>query len=122
MIVVTIIGILAAIAYPSYVEYVQRSRRAEARAALLGAVQALERYYTERNTYSGATLGVGGIYPSASEHGFYTLALNTPSATSYTLTATPQGSQAGDQCGSFSINEQGVKSVSGGSLPVDVCW
>lgn len=122
MIVVAIIGILAAIAYPSYVQYLQKSRRAEARAALSGAVQALERYYTERNTYATATLGTGGIFPNTSEHGFYTLTLVTPTSTSYRLTATPVGPQAGDACGSFQIDEQGVKSVVGGTLTAADCW
>lgn len=126
MLVVAIVGILATIAYPSYVQYVQKSRRAEARAALLGAAQALERYYTERNTYLGAVLGSGGIYPDTSEHGFYALILVTPSATTYTLTATPQGAQAGDACGNLSINEQGIKSCTGSlcgsASPPAECW
>lgn len=59
MIVVAIVGILAAIAYPSYMDSVRKSRRADAKAALSNAVQALERYYTEKNTYLNATLGDG---------------------------------------------------------------
>jgi type IV pilus assembly protein PilE len=122
MIVVAVIGILAAIAYPSYVESVQKSRRAEAKAALSGAAQALERYFTEQNTYVTATLGSGGIYPSTSEHGFYTLTINPQTATSFTVNAAPTGPQASDRCGTFSLNEQGVKSVSGGSLTAADCW
>ncbi|RRD57863.1 prepilin-type N-terminal cleavage/methylation domain-containing protein [Comamonadaceae bacterium OH2545_COT-014] len=51
MIVVAIIGILAAIAYPSYQESVRKGRRAEARAALTELLQQQERYMTQRNTY-----------------------------------------------------------------------
>ncbi len=43
MIVVAIIGILSAIAYPSYTEYIARGHRADARAGLLQAQQWLER-------------------------------------------------------------------------------
>ena len=51
MIVVAIIGILAAIAYPSYQESVRKGRRAQARAALADLLQQQERYFTQRNTY-----------------------------------------------------------------------
>ena len=46
MIVVAIIGILSAIAYPSYAEYIRRGHRAHARAGLLQAQQWLERAST----------------------------------------------------------------------------
>lgn len=39
MIVVAIVGILSAVAYPSYTEYVRRGHRADARAGLLQAQQ-----------------------------------------------------------------------------------
>ncbi len=51
MIVVAIIGILAAIAYPSYAEYIRRGHRAEARAALLQGAQWMERAATATGTY-----------------------------------------------------------------------
>ena len=43
MIVIAIVGILAAVAYPSYAEYIRRGHRAEARAALLQGAQWMER-------------------------------------------------------------------------------
>ena len=51
MIVVAIIGILGAIAYPSYKSYVLKSRRAEARVALMEVLQQQERYMSQHNTY-----------------------------------------------------------------------
>ncbi len=57
MVVVAIVAILAAIAYPNYTDTVRRSNRSDARATLLQIAQSLERYFTENNTYAGATLG-----------------------------------------------------------------
>ena len=57
MIVVSIVGILAAIALPSYLEHVKAGHRSEAKANLTELAQFMERYYTENNKYSGATTG-----------------------------------------------------------------
>lgn len=51
MIVVAVIGILAAVAYPSYQEYVRKGKRAEGRTALMELLQQQERYMTQNNTY-----------------------------------------------------------------------
>lgn len=51
MIVVAIVSILSAIAYPSYRQFVLKGRRAEGRAALVGILQAQERYYTQYGKY-----------------------------------------------------------------------
>lgn len=51
MIVVAIVGILGAIAYPAYTDQVRKGRRADARAALMNLLQQQERYMTQRNEY-----------------------------------------------------------------------
>ena len=51
MIAVAIVGILASIAYPSYQDSVRKSRRADAKGALLGFANAMERHFTENNSY-----------------------------------------------------------------------
>lgn len=51
MVVVAIVLVLAALAYPSYASYIVKARRIEAQAALLQAMQDQERYYTQYNTY-----------------------------------------------------------------------
>lgn len=107
MIVVAIIGILAAIALPSYNQYVERTRAADAQGALMSLANALERYHTQNNTYVGATLGAGGIFPNESpiDSGtkFYDLAIvdvadpstaNT-GVNSYRLEARPKNGQGG---------------------------
>jgi type IV pilus assembly protein PilE len=121
MITCAIVAILAAIAYPSYYNVVQKSRRSDAKSALLAASGQLERYFTERSTYATATLGSGGVYSSTSQNGYYTLSFAAQSQNSYTLKATPAGVQADDACGAFTFSDQGVKGV-GGSKSVADCW
>ena len=55
MIVVAVIGILAAIAYPSYTESILKGKRAQARTALAELMQQQERYMTQNNTYLAFT-------------------------------------------------------------------
>jgi len=57
MIVVAIVGLLAAIAYPSYQDSVQKSRRAEARSSVVSVMQQQERYLTQRGTYLAFAAG-----------------------------------------------------------------
>lgn len=117
MIVVAIVALLAAIAYPSYTRYVEKARRATATSALLDAAQRLERCYTQNNTYAGCPVATG-----LTADGFYTVASPTLTATSFTLTAAPQGVQAGSPCGTYSLTNDGTRTVSGGSLGADRCW
>ncbi len=126
MIVVAIIGILAAVAYPSYQEQVRKSRRAEATEALMDLAARMERYYADRGTYATATIAAGAgtdVLDSAStEEGYYTLSFNAQAAESYTIQAAPAGVQTADaKCGTFSLTSLGVKDVSG-SLDVNTCW
>lgn len=109
VIVVAIIAILASIAFPSYRDYTQRSRRAVAKTALLEAIQAKERFHTANNTY------VGSPCPGVAEQ--YAIACSNLTATTFTVTATPQGAQTGDSCGALSITHTGAKSPSTGG-----CW
>ena len=60
MIVVVVVGILAAIAYPSYQDAILKGRRAEARAALTEFMQQQERYMTQQGTYKAVSLGDTG--------------------------------------------------------------
>ena len=122
VVTVAIVAILASIAYPSYITQVQKSRRTDGKAALMAASGKMERYFTERNTYATATLGSGGVYPSTSESGYYTLSFAAPrSASDYTLKAAPTGPQSSDPCGTLTLTSQGVKGVSG-SQSVSQCW
>jgi type IV pilus assembly protein PilE len=127
MIVVAIVAILSAIAFPSYTEYVRRGHRAEARAALLQAAQWMERAATATGTYP-ATASFPATLTTI-KSGRYAIALASPpasaaSGTAYTLTATPTGGQVGDRCGNYTLTHAGVRgaaSAASASL-VTECW
>ena len=117
MIVVVIIGILAGIAYPSYKEYVTHSKRSDAKAALLQAQMAQEKYRANHVTYG--TLGEIGI-SNLSPDGYYTIAVSNPTSTTYTITAAPTSTQTDSTCGTFAVN-QGGKDHSGSYASAE-CW
>jgi type IV pilus assembly protein PilE len=123
MIVVTVIAILSAIALPSYDEYVRRGRRAEAQTQILQAAQYLERRYTTDGNY-GETLPSGLTQSPATGTPFYSIAVvtNTPTNTTFTLTAVATGSMIGDRCGDFVLAHTGAKSVANASVGADQCW
>lgn len=120
MIVICMIAILGAIAYPSYQSQVQQARRAEAKKALLAAAQAMENYYSLNGmTYLGASItGIAGsskIPKDGADH-FYTMAVSS-SRSSYELTAIPVGNQAADPCGTLSFNRNGIRTAA-----ESYCW
>lgn len=57
MIVVVIIGILAAIAYPSYTRWITETRRSDAQNALLDLAARQERYFSQCNSYTTNLVG-----------------------------------------------------------------
>jgi type IV pilus assembly protein PilE len=118
MIAVAIVGILAAIAYPSYRDQVRKSTRTEAKVALQQAAVTLEKCYTRTMTYVGCPAP-----QAASVGGHYTVAVSNITATTYTVTATPAGRQTEDsECGSFTLNDAGVKGIASGTGTVARCW
>ncbi len=123
LITMAIIGILAAIAYPSYVSYVYRSHRSDALATLSQTQLILERCYSQNFSYSAACTGLP-TFPFNSPQNFYTITISNLSASTYTLTATAQGTQIKDTtCASMSVNQANVKTaVNSGGVTQTVCW
>jgi type IV pilus assembly protein PilE len=123
MIVITIIGILVAIAYPGYQSQMQSTRRADGKAALLNAAQALERCYTRFNAYDDdacdiANSLVGGV---TSPQEWYVVTDSAPLANSFALVATPQGAQVDDtRCANLTLASTGARGASG-TVPGN-CW
>ena len=136
MVTVAIVTILATIAVTSYSSQVQKSRRTEAKSALLDLAGREERLFSTSNAYSQdeAFLGYATVSTQMTNMTFgnryYTLTAVVPDPSqaagtpSYILTATPVAgnSQANDTtCGSFSVNQLGVQTVSGTSTAAS-CW
>lgn len=122
MVVVAVVGILAAIAYPSYLEYVARARRADAKTVMLEDTQFLERFYTQNGTYVGATLPLIES-PKGGGTKYYDLSfVAAQTATAFQIQAVPKNGQAGDRCGTLLVNQSNQKSVSSATLDSASCW
>lgn len=121
MVVVGVIAILAAIAYPSYQDQVRKSRRAQAKADLVEYMQLAERYHTVNNSYVNFKLPADQSPREAGAVAHYDLDI-VPDATqsAITIVATARGAQAADKCGDLSLNQAGVKDNSKGELAD--CW
>ncbi|MCL5669191.1 MAG: prepilin-type N-terminal cleavage/methylation domain-containing protein [Gammaproteobacteria bacterium] len=130
MIVVAIVGLLAAIAYPSYMDSVRKGRRAEAITALYQLQLAQEKWRANNTTYTG-TLGTGGLglsttSPATGTTFYYDLAITSNTATGFTATATARstGGQNNDTAGGVSctpltINQDGPDY---GTPSKAACW
>lgn len=144
MIVVAIVGILAAIALPAYTSYIARAKRADARTQLIQAAQFMQRFYAANDTYvqdragnsilgSNVGMPVGLRRSPADGAAIYQLNTSittadsytaTVTATAYTLTMAPISGRvaAADPCGMFTITSTGVRGVASASRTRDECW
>jgi type IV pilus assembly protein PilE len=137
MIVTVIIAVLAAIAYPSYTEHVARSRRANAKAALMEVGQWMEREFTVSGRYdqladatpiTDAMLTPARIPSLSALNGFYTLSFDGGiTRSTYRVQAVPVsgGTMASDRCGTFVTNQAGQKLLGDSSPSEDLlrdCW
>jgi len=134
MIVLVIIGILSAIAFPSYQQYVRESKRSNCAGELELLANAMEQSFSLAGSYPGgipAGFAPGGILGGAAtcpiDGG--TPAYNfvvTPGLpnTTFLVTAVPIGPQATDRCGTLTLNQLGTKGMQGANagLTVQDCW
>ena len=126
MITVAIVGILAAVAYPSYLEHVRKSRRAAAQSAMLAVAQKQMQLMLDTRTFAsaadatalaGAPLRVNIGSDALSFYAFSVVATNAANAPpTFTITATPSGSQTSDKCGTMTIDHLGART------PTTGCW
>lgn len=126
MIVVLVIGIISAVAYPSYQTYVVKGKRAEGRAALLRAAQNQERFFTTNNSYT-TDLNAAGTNAFSGDNlasSAYTLQV-TPGgagiATSFIAKAVPVF--ADTECATLTYNQAGQRGMEGATaIDVSRCW
>jgi len=122
MIVVMIIGILAAIAYPNYRDAAARAKRNEAKAALLQIATNQERFYLNNNSYTDdmTQLGFSDSDDWVTDSGTYTVDV-APGADSSNFSATALYNRMDNEvnkCASFAIDGRGTRT----SLPYTDCW
>ena len=125
LIVVTIIGILAAIAYPSYLDHMRKARRSSAQGLMLDASNRETQYLLDKRQYTANFSGTNSLSVSNSDFDCTTVATTCSNAwydvtisldllidgttptPSFTITATPQGSQTVD--GNQKLDSTGAK-------------
>ena len=120
MIVVAIIGILAAIMFPSYNAYVIRGKRAEGRVILMDTASKMEKHYGDCFRF-GTTIAAArdcaadqvnlcGAATCSSVTGKYTLSLDG-TTTQYRLDATPAAPFEDPDCGVLALRSNGEKCI-----------
>jgi len=120
LIVVAIVGILAAIAGPAWNDQVIKSRRADARNTLLAAQIEQEQYRANNLTYATSMSAMGmGSFDSTSRD-YYRVEVVSADATGFLITATPNGNQANDStCNVFAVRQTGPEHSGYAALS---CW
>ncbi len=120
MIVVAIIGILAAIAAPAYMQYVSKAKRSDAIAGLQQVAAYQEKQFVANKKYTADATGY------STPDGEYTVTVAIQNAgMNFVATATPQSgsSQEGDtECTTFTLSNTGKKGFAGTATAVSDCW
>lgn len=122
LIVVATIAVILAIAIPNYQDYMTKSRRSDAKTLLLDIAAREEQFFLDNRSYTGDLGSL--LYQEnddgsvSTDNGYYHISVTSSTATSFTLTAVPQGAQASDTCGNLTLTEAGVTGQSGSGN----CW
>lgn len=118
MVVVAIIGIIAAVAIPSYQQHVIKSNRAAAESFMLQAANMEERYILDARAYT-TTIGTGGLglTTPTSVSKFYNVSITNPTTTTYLITADPVNATVDPTCGKLTLDQTGAKTPT-----TSGCW
>jgi len=125
MIVILIVGILAAIAVPSYEQYARKAKRADGTASLLRAAHNLERCGSTFGRYDHNNCANARAAQDSAD-GYYRITVTNATASTYSFRARAQDSQLKDNayCEDFTVDQTGVKgaTTTNGKETVDTCW
>jgi len=133
MIVVAIVAIVLAFAFPSYERYVVRTKRAVAQNALLQVADRQQQFFMDNKRFAADLTNLGfnanpfvvdddGAATVAGDvDAVYSLTLSNVTQTTWTVTAAPLNGQLSrdTDCGSLSITQAGTKASTGGGAN---CW
>jgi len=110
MIVVAIIGILAAIAYPNYQRYVIKTKRTDMMSEMYNIASEIQSRKLAQGAYSNALItGLGGNYPKQGT-ALYTVSITpNPLTAKWVITATPKTGTQMSTDGNLTLNYQGIK-------------
>ena len=122
MIVVAVIGILAAVAYPAYQDYVIRSKRADAMNALASVRIAQEKYRANSTAFASdlAQLSDYSATTVSSPDGYWNVTLVAASTSGSDFLATATSIHTDSTCGTFAVNREGP--YESGYAAKDPCW
>jgi len=120
LIVIVIVGVLAAIGLPAYQDYARAGKRSDAHQALTRMAQLQERFFTDNNRYAAnaTELGYASDTPE-STGGYWQVSVASGTATAYALQAAPAGGHADPECQTITLDSAGQR----GSTPAgNDCW
>jgi type IV pilus assembly protein PilE len=113
LVVVAVVAILAAVAYPTYREQVASGHRADMQAELMRLAQYMERLYTETGCYNPGSdndcaSGTAAAPTITTTSDYYSVSFPAaPTANTFTIQATPNADSAQAGNGILQINHLG---------------
>ena len=133
LIVVAIVAILGAIAYPSYVRHIVDTKRTAARNMLMQVADRQQKFFMDNKTYAADLTNLGfGANPlvvgddgrelgAGNAESVYSVTLANVGVTTYTATAAPLNGQLSrdTKCGSLTLDQSGSRGQSGAGTD---CW
>lgn len=118
MIVVAIVAILSAVAYPAYQDYIVRGKIPQATNNLATLQTKMEQYFQDQRTYLNGTDCGGALKANMPSNSYFTFTCAAADSTHYTLTATGAGQMAGF---TYTVDQDGNRATTIGS-PAPSGW